>query len=296
MIIYVDILFLKHVIMNYCLITITSKLLKKKTKVRNKIVASLFTSLYSILAILYPLVIWYSVIAKIFLAIVIVEITYRSKELGEMIQDVIMLYVVTYFIGGIMTEIINYIPEQMIGAMLAILIGYVLSLLARKIFHDHIRRENYQCKIQIQLGNELWWAKALIDTGHDLQDTISGETVMIMTEKKIEELSKELSTILKGEAIEIPSQYETKIRMVSYQSIGKQEGILYGIQVDKVTIYYDGAIIENKNVILALTENQFQKFDAILGLNVLEEGEKIGNTAIIKVEGKKTLDKNFNYD
>ncbi len=293
MIIYLDILFLKHFIMNYFLIEITSKALKQKTKVINKMIATILTSTYSVVTILYSLE---NTIIKILIATIIVLIAYSPREISDLIKDVIMLYVITYFIGGMMTSLINYFPTQTICAILAILIGDFLLKISRKILQDIIKKDNYFCNIQIQLGDELFYAKALIDTGHDLQDTISGDTVIIMTNRKIEEFSKELSSVLKGEHIQIPTEYETKIRMITYQSLGNKNGVLYGIKVDKVIAYYDGATIENKNVIMALTENEFQKFDAILGLNLLEEGEKIGNTSIIEIKSKKTMGKNFNYN
>ncbi|MBR2289680.1 MAG: sigma-E processing peptidase SpoIIGA [Clostridia bacterium] len=282
--IYIDILFLEYLIINYFLIEITGVLIREKSKWQDKLLAASITSAYSIFVIVNHLHFATSTICKLILAAVIVLISYRPRDAADVIQKTITLYVVTYFLGGIMTSVIYKITDQHMAMFLSILIGSFLFMIFKAIMKSRIKKSNYTCNIKIQINEEIIMAKALIDSGHDLQDTITGDTVVIIKEDKIEEISETLFAVLSGGLQEVPSEFETKIRMITYTSLGNTNDVLYGVKADSVIAYYDGLEIKNKNVVVAMTQNVFKEFDAIIGLNLIEGGYVIGNSSIIKVK------------
>ena len=125
--------------------------------------------------------------------------------------------------------------------------------------------------------------KALIDTGHNLNDLITGDTVIIVNENVIREISEELLYVLEGKTLVIPEKYKTKIRMITYSSVGG-EGVLMGVRCENVSLYYSGKKIENKNVVVALSKQRIKKVDALIGINLIEGGNVIGNSFVVKAK------------
>ena len=188
------------------------------------------------------------------------------------------------------SSIINEISNQYIAAIISAIVCILLFFLEKEILQSNINKEEFYCNIKIIVNGEIIFAKALLDTGNYLQDAVTGDTVIVINENKIEELSEDLVKVLNGIMAEIPNEFQTKIRMISYSSIGNQNDVLYGIKADSVRIYYDGKEIENKNVVVALTKNEFSDFEALVSLNLIEGGCVIGNSFIAKNESRKALD------
>lgn len=280
MIIYIDVIFLTHLIINYFLIEITEKVLKLNSKITNKLVASVIATLYSLVAIIFNIKCMNGFACKLLLAILIICIAFKPKDVGDGIKITMMFYSITCFLGGVAMSLLYNIENEQLCIFFSIVIFIFLVDVIMKI----LRRTNFICNIEITINGKAYIVKALIDTGHDLHDAITGETVVIVSEKKIKEISEKLYLMLKGFLLDIPIEYETKIRMITYNSLGMDEGIMYGIKVDRIISYYNGKAFENMSAIVALVEKDFRKFDAIVGLNLIEEGSVYGNSFIAKIK------------
>lgn len=184
-----------------------------------------------------------------------------------------------------MCSISNYIKNRNVLLFYSLMLGSGVIFIGNEIAKHAINKGKYMCDIKIVLGKETIDACALLDSGHNLQDAITGETVVIINEEKIHEMSEILFDVLKGRMVDVPSKYETKIRMVTYKSLGNENGILHGVCADSVIVYYDGKQYENKNVIVAASQDKFENFDAIVGLNLIEGGIVCGNSTTIKIKG-----------
>ena len=74
---------------------------------------------------------------------------------------------------------------------------------------------------------------------------------------------------------------------IPFYSLGKQNGILLGIKIDKVEIYFEETIEMIKNIIVGIYDKKLSKDDryaALIGLNVLERSEKSEFTSNVKVK------------
>ena len=64
--------------------------------------------------------------------------------------------------------------------------------------------------------------------------------------------------------------------MIPFSSLGKENGILLGIKVDKILIDREDKIIVTDDVIVAIyngTLNKTGKYQALIGLELLEKGD-----------------------
>lgn len=287
--IYIDILFIQYFIINYFLIELTSLFIREKAKTKNKLLSSMIASSYSIIVIIFDLKIAGGLLGRIILSTAIVLITYWPRNVGDVIKKTMMLYIVTYLLGGILSSIIYEIKNQHIAIIVSVTVCVLLILFVKEILRSIINKEELYCNIKIVVNEKLIFAKALLDTGNNLQDIVTGDTVIIINSHKIAEISEDLLKILNGIMVNIPEEFQTKIRMISYSSIGNMNDVLYGIKADSVVVYYDGKEIENKNVVVALTNNVFNDFDALISLNVIEGGYVVGDSFIAKNESKKVM-------
>lgn len=277
MVVYIDVVFLENLIMNYFLIYITSKLVRRKHSIIFFSLSSVIASIYTIIALVYPIDIFRSFIFKLILAIAIIGMAYREKNPKELFKQVLVFYIVTFIYGGV---VLSNLKDSHFKIITYISLVSIFLTSIWKIFKDTITKESCMCEIIIKLEDIYIKAKALIDTGHDLKDNTTGEEVIIIQEDSIKE-QDELIKILKGQELIIPEEYETRIRILKYNALGVEKGILLGIKVDKVVIYYNGYEIENKNVIIGITGNKFKKYNAIINFNLIERGYVCGNHAII---------------
>ena len=277
MIIYIDLLFLEYFIINYLLIEITGRTLKIKSTFLKKSVSSLVVTIYSIVATITKSQILSATIFKLLLAALAICISFKPTTFSDGIKYILVFYVITYFIGGIASSIINTIPVEQICVLIAIAMSYLLIMIMKKI----LRNSNYICDLKIKINERYVMTKALIDTGHNLNDLITGDTVIIVNENVIREISEELLYVLEGKTLVIPEKYKTKIRMITYSSVGG-EGVLMGVRCENVSLYYSGKKIENKNVVVALSKQRIKKVDALIGINLIEGGNVIGNSFVVK--------------
>lgn len=279
MIIYIDLLFLEHFIINYMLIGITQKVLKLKSNLFAKIFSSFIATFYSIVVIITQNEILNNTISKVILAILIICISFMPSSVNETIKDTLVFFVITYFVGGIASSMISTVSIEQICVLVAIAVSYFLIMIMKKF----LRSSNYICNLEIKIDEKIVSARALLDTGHNLSDLITGDTVIIVNEKVVKELSEELLYVLKEETLSIPERYKAKIRMITYNSVG-EEGVLMGVRCEKVSLYYNGNKIENKKTVMALSKQKIKRVDALIGTNLIEGGNVVGNTFIIEAK------------
>ena len=84
MTIYIDVVFIENLIMNYIILFATSIIIKIKVKHIRLILASGLGAIYSIIAYMSILEMYSSVILKIILSIIIVYIAYNPQNVKNM--------------------------------------------------------------------------------------------------------------------------------------------------------------------------------------------------------------------
>lgn len=197
-------------------------------------------------------------------------------------------------------------------ALIAGAIAFIITQVAFKINKNKLDSKNQFMNIEIFYENKILKTKALMDSGNMLKDPISNlpviiiekqELCKIIPEKHLNYIDKiigggitknislknEEGVINKNDYNKIDEYYDnsddtsnniqeylSKIRMVPFMSIGKENGMLIGIRVDKVKIETEDIDIERKNVIAGIYNRKLtkdNKYNALIGLNLLE-GEK----------------------
>lgn len=136
------------------------------------------------------------------------------------------------------------------------------------------------CSIKIVIDKKEVYIKAIIDTGNFLKEPITKLPVVVVQRDSLIDLIPKnildnLERIISGENIDL-GEYMSKVRVIPFSSLGKENGILLGIKVDKILIDREDKIIVTDDVIVAIyngTLNKTGKYQALIGLELLEKGD-----------------------
>ena len=305
MTIYVDIVLLENLCMNYIILFGTAYIIKIKVRHIRIFFASMIGAVYAVLAYSGIFPIYANLITKIVLSICMAYIAFNPKKLKGLIKELIVFYLVSFALGGCAFALLYIVRPQdifmkngvYIGtyplkiALLGGITGFIITYVAIKIVKTRITKNEIIYKAKIEIGNQELEINVLLDTGNMLKDPISGDAV-IMVEKNMlykivpKELIDNMNKFLGGEFENADNlEYKKRIRFIPFTSVGKQNGMLLGIKADLVKIITDVDEIINEKAIIGVYEKTFSKsgkYSGLIGLDILERSESDEHFANIK--------------
>ena len=306
MTIYLDIILCENLLMNYIILFATYVIIKPKNKhpqIR-MILSSLLGSIYAIIIYLNILSIYTNLLAMITLSVVMVYIAFAPPNIKQLLKQILIFYLVSFIFGGCTFALIYFLkPENVemkngvfVGiypikvGLIAGIIAFIITQIAFKINKSKLNNKNTFIEIELYNKNKMTKARALLDSGNMLKEPISQKPVIVV-EKAIlskiipEEVLNYIERMVGGDDQERNEmqEYLSKIRMVPFMSLGKENGMLIGIRLDKIKINTEDIRLEKENIIAGIYEKKLtkdNKYNALIGLNLLEgeqENEPITN-------------------
>lgn len=301
MTVYLDVVMLENLCMNYIILFATGYLMKIKMKQLRLVASSLLGGIYAVVTYLEILPIYSSLFMKIILSILMVYLAFRAKSIKNLCKQLVIFYLISFAFGGCAFALLYFIKPQdilmkngvYVGtyplkiALLGGIVGFIIVHIAFKIVKTKLRKKDIIYEIKIKVGEKTLQVNAMLDTGNMLKDPISGMPVIVVEKAQLYSLlpSKLLDNIEKmigGEGESLINQIEeknilTKFRMIPFSSVGKQNGIMLGFKVDEVTIEKDEGLQTRNDVIIGIFNYTLSKngnYVALIGLDMLEETDK----------------------
>lgn len=297
MTIYVDIVLLENLCMNYIILFGTAYIIKIKIKQVRIILASLLGAVYAVLAYAEIFPMYASLITKTILSICMTYIAFNPKKIKGLIKELIVFYLVSFALGGCAFALLYLVRPQdifmkdgvYIGtyplkiALLGGIVGFIITYIAFKIVKTRITKNEIIYKAVVNISGKQLEINVLLDTGNMLKDPISGDPVIMIEKNKLnsifpEKILNNIDKILGGDLESAESlEYRKRLRFIPFTSVGKQNGMLLGIKADSVTIITDVEEIINKRAIIGIYEKTFSKsgkYSGLIGLDILERSEE----------------------
>lgn len=295
MTIYIDIVLVENIIMNFIILFATAIILKIKIKYIRIFVASLLGAVYSVIAYMGILKLYSNIIMKILLSILIVYIAFNPQSIKKMWKNLVIFYLTSFVFGGVAFALIYILKPQDIlmknGLFLGtyplktVLLGAIISLLVIlvgfKIVKGKFSKKDMFCDLEIKINNKIVKTTAMIDTGNCLKEPISNIPVIVLEHTLLYEcipkqILNNLEKIIGGGFEEIPQEikekYISKLKLIPYSSLGKQNGMLLGIKPEYVKISAEEK--EKKiNVIIGMYNKSLTKrgeYRALIGVECIE--------------------------
>lgn len=325
MTVYLDVVFLENICMNYIIIYATILLLKLNKKPARIFLGSLIGAIYAVINVMKIFEAYNSIFLKILVSIIIMYVAVDVKNFKGLLKAVLMFYFVSFTFGGIALALLYFIkPENIlmkngvyIGTypikvvLLGGILGYILVSIIYSIIKGKYSKKKKMCDVEISLCGKAKYLQALIDTGNFLKEPITGAPVIVietlslygLVPTKILEnvdniisgnmgvLNEDLSNnsnninesnncnndtdinenindkVNNNENVDMNSKEDdvskflSKFRIIPFNSLGKENGMLLGIKADYLKV------VENKefehpkieNVIIALYNKRLSK-------------------------------------
>lgn len=300
MTIYLDVVLLENLCMNYIILFATGYLLKRRLNHIRLILSALLGGIYSILAYMEIVEAYSSFALKIVLSIVMVYVAYYPRHLKQLAKELLFFYLTSFVFGGCAFALLYVIKPQEILirngsyvgtyplkiAVLGGIVGFTITAVAFRFAKVKLSKKDMYCDITIYFGEKQISTIALLDTGNLLKDPITSMPVIVVEKELLKEILPDiilnnLNKIIGGD---VPKEiyenenleYITKFRVIPFSSIGKTNGMLLGFKANKVEVYQKEESQTIKNVIVGIYENKLSKKDqysALIGLDLIEGSE-----------------------
>ena len=294
MTIYIDVVLIENLLMNYIILFATGVILKIKIKHIRLILASLVGAIYTIIAYISALRIYSNIFLKFILSLIIIYIAFNPKSVKKLFKFTLIFYLTSFVFGGAAFALIYIVKPQEIlknnGLVLntnslktifiSAIIAFAIIIIGFKVVKNKISAKDMYCNIKIILNQKEIETKAMIDTGNFLREPITNTPVIVVEHTLLydcmpKEILNHLETILGGDFSEIPDkvreEYISRLKVIPFSSLGKQNGMLLGIKADKVIIKSDEEEKENDNVIIGIYNKSLTKrgeYRALLGIEL----------------------------
>lgn len=295
MTIYIDVILIENLLMNYIILFATAVVLKLKVKHVRLILASLVGAIYTIISYVSGLRIYSNFLLKLILSIIIIYIAFNPQNLKKTLKFTLIFYLTSFVFGGAAFALIYVVkPQELLknnGLVLSsnslkiifisAIIAFIVIIIGFKVVKNKISAKDMYCDIEIKLNNKKIETKAMIDTGNLLKEPITNTPVVVVEHTLLyecipKEILNHIEDILGGDFSKIPDEikqeYISRLKVIPFSSLGKQNGMLLGIKADGIEIKDEDEEKKEENVIIGIYNKSLTKrgeYRALLGIGTL---------------------------
>lgn len=273
--VYIDILFLVNLIIDYFLISAVSSLRRLKINRLRQLLSAAFGGLYSCLAFFPTLSPLYSVIGKIVVSAVMTLIAFPIKTAKNLFLNFACLHIASALFAGLVmgTELL-FSPKNMlisngeiyinISAFTLIIFAaaaYLLMLLFSRVFK--LRRGEELSELRITFMGKTAQMTALFDSGNRLTDPLTGAKVIVVSLESVKTLVPRHVFSNNGDiSLAEGTSIEHRVCAVPFSALSGK-GVLPAFRPDKVEI--NGKEIYEKTVIAVKDGTINENYQALVG-------------------------------
>lgn len=282
MVIYIDILIVLNIFINFLILLCSSKLLREWISKPRLVFACLFGGAFSLVLLLPDMGVFVSVLLKILGAAVLSLIAFPLISFKGFLRSFFCILFIGFAFAGIMFALYILIkPDNMafnngtvyfeISVRVFVICACVCYALI-KLFLYLLKRfsaDDRLCALTVEINGKSVILKGLVDTGNSLTDVFTGKPVTTVE-------SSALRRILNGIDAERKGVVPVKT------AVGA--GLLETVRADRMIIDYNGRRWVVLSPIIALSENELSGADyyALVNPDIFEigsnENEKNKNT------------------
>lgn len=297
MAIYIDLLFLENIIVNYGILLVTEKLSGRYSSVILKFLSSAVGAIYLVIMLICPKIhSLYSIGGKVLLSLIMVAIAFPCWKVKGWLKALISFYISSFIFAGAGYALMsltsqgiyfkngvfyNQLKSDTLMLILTMLFGFLMVRSFADLFKQRIEKESYIVKTYINVGDKEVSLKALIDTGNSLTDPVSKCPVMVAELESIEGLlPAEMVAWLKNWSAsseivwnrEENLEWKKRIRLIPFNSIGTNHGMLPGFKPDSVSVEKEELKYKNTQVVVCICQNRLSardQYKAIIGTELM---------------------------
>lgn len=271
MIIYLDVLIVLNLFVNYFIILATKKFLRRNIKLWRILLGSFIGALFSLYIFLPSVSSFVEISIKIFMCFTISVISFGIKDFKNFLKSSGVLFLVTCAYAGVMIAVwkifkpygmvinnsVVYFDISPINIVVFSVVSYFIFLICLKIFG---RNSFYakECEITVFYKDKKSKFKAIVDTGNSVCD-IFGSSQVIIVDKSV------VNFLFPSEDYDNKTRY----RAIPYSSV-TSSGILDGYRCDCGIAYNGDKKVNLKSPIIAVSNTPLEDFSGIVNPQIFE--------------------------
>lgn len=294
MIIYIDIIIVENLIMNYIILYATGLISKRKISHLRIFFASTIGTIYVIIEYISKLNIYSNMFLKSILSIVMVFIAFNSQNVKNLFKLLVLFYLTTFTFGGVATYLIYVLKPQNIiikngmyvgtyvlkVIFIGAIIGTIILIIAFKFTKNKITKKDVICKIKIKLNGKEIILDTMVDTGNMLKEPLTGNPVVVVEKTSLynlipKEILNNTESILGGDFERIPenikNEYISRLKIIPFSSLGKQNGMLIGIKPERLYVINEQVEEKKDDAIIGIYNKSLTKrgeYNALIGIEL----------------------------
>ena len=278
--VYVDVLLVVNLIVDFFLLKITFKLLKTDPKPIRVLISSGIGAVSSLYIFFPESTAFINITYQLIIGSLIMLTALGFKSLKYFLRSVAVFFTVTCVYGGIMTAlwqvlkpkgmVINnsvvYFNISPLVLILSTVSGYFLYLFLNKIFALPSKTAK-KCSLNLYALGKSVGLTGIIDTGNSITDVLSNSEIIIV--------DKAVAVSLLGtEDFSNDPLYATRYRTIPCETV-MGRSLLEGFRCDMGEIRFEDKVISLNNPIIAISKTPIKEnYSAILNPKILEKQGK----------------------
>lgn len=296
-VVYLDKLFLGNLLINWVILWSAGRLSQVRARHYRILAGAFLGGVYSV-ALFLPVVEYlFSFYAKFAVSLLMVAAAFAPLPPRRFIFCLAFFYAVSFAMGGMVMGISYFfstaVPGQVssyfqivsrhlwpgLAAALLLLLTSVAVLPG--YFKNRRGIEAVKMPVTIYMDGRKAILRGLVDTGNSLCDPVSGEPVVVVEHSAIKDVlpgpMKETGAF-SGDAVSViesmmNTPWSGRLRLIPFQSLGNDHGILLGIKPDSVEFVRDGRLQKVEKVVIGIHCRRLdagEEYNALINPSLLE--------------------------
>lgn len=249
--VYLDVLFLLNAWIDYMTLLATARFAGCHTGRRRLLAAGALGGGYAVAVTVMPLPGAVLLLSKAVCAVALVAVAFgRHSRLWRLCGMFVLLSMAfggavmawSYLWGGAMLlQGVFYLDVTLGQIFWAVVLSYLLVSLVLRRAGKHSGKDVLAVRVWLD-GRQASFS-ALMDTGNDLTDPVSGKPVMVVEKQALQsllppEVFRQLSDLGRSSAAQVleqlPPPFQQRASLLSYRALGVSQGMLLAIRPDRV--------------------------------------------------------------
>lgn len=224
-----------------------------------------------------------------------IYISFFPKNPKEMLKMLVLFYLTSFVFGGAALGVIYAVNSNKITIQNGVLVGnytiktiffgviiaFIILIIGFKTVKAKFSKSDLFCNITLIINKKEIKTKAMLDTGNLLKEPITNIPVIVVEHTLLndaipKEILDNIENILGGNLEQIPenikNEYMSKLKIIPFSSLGKQNGMLMGLKADELKIEEIDNVKNVDKVIIGIYNKKLSKrneYHALLGFDII---------------------------
>lgn len=279
--VYLDLLFVQNVLMDYLLLSLTSTWRHRPVRKWRLWLAACLGGLYVLFFFFLAFGFLYTFITKILFSCIMLLVAFGFGDWREFLRLVSTFYMTAFAVGGGVFAFYWLLQSQVdvlyhfhvlrtmdmtqLSVVFVLAAGYPLSWVFAKSAYRSLQNQklkwDHLIRVEGAISGQSFQCIGLVDTGNQLYDPLSRIPVMMAELSVFPFLPQQIRRLVEEsnqphflpELDGLDDLWASRLRLIPYRTIGQQQSWFIALRPDRLSLWTSEKVCETKKVLIGLT-------------------------------------------